>query len=142
MGKPQFAAFVTECRRGIYLLFHVCQTSGVTSSARPTDAPGKLRPLRTLPAAVRVPQVLFTSPRNLTRLPAQTEDLSVSVTLMFGPRGGGLRKGKVACHPRCPGFGTAGPVVPGMPDPSADLGAGLVGGTSGFPEFLPVDSDV
>lgn len=49
----------------------------------------------------------------------------------------------------CPGIGTAGPVVPGMPDPSADLGAGLLGGTSGFPqpcghfpEFLPVDSDV
>lgn len=82
------------------------------------------------------------SQKLLTRLSAQTEDLSVSVTLMFGPRGGGLQKGKVACHPRCPGIGTAGPVVPGMPDPSADLGAGLVGGTSGFPEFLPVDSDV
>lgn len=64
VGKPQFAAFVTECRRGIHLLFHVCQTSGVTSSARPTDAPGKLRPLRTLPAAVRVPQVLLKSPKN------------------------------------------------------------------------------
>lgn len=49
VGKPlNLRWFVTECGKGVYLLCHVCQTSGVTSSARPSDAPGNLRPLRTL----------------------------------------------------------------------------------------------
>lgn len=77
------------------------------------------------------------SQQMLTRLPAHTEDLNVSVTVMFGPRGGGLPKGKVAHRPlSVPELAPQAWWVQGCQTLAA-LGAGLVE-LEGFPSHVGI----